>query len=170
MTGVMAVTLSFGVLAVSAGAVAATSCTPSNHGNWCNGTSPQDTGCAATSERAPGVAPAYIYNGSSQVGYVELRFSKACRTTWARVFYYPGGMGSKSYVSTGIYRSDSTSYSYFDGTCGYVCRDYLSPSTTVGSYGVQVYDGGYTSFAVGYICGSDSTCQTTYKMNFTGSY
>jgi hypothetical protein len=48
------------------------------------------------------------------------------------------------------------------------CRDYVSPGT--GSYGYQIYDVGYTSYAVGYVCSSDSTCTNLFDMAFTSSY
>jgi hypothetical protein len=172
---VVAMALTGTAFAVGASPVTATACSPSSHGNWCNGTSPQLTGCAATGIRAPGVPVSYIYSGSTQVGYVELRFSTACRTTWARVFYLTG-FGSTSWIGAGIVRSDGTSYDYgVDDTCTMgqygdtFCRDNVGPG--VGVYGYQVYDGGYTSYAMGFVCGTDSSCAGLgTKYNHTGSY
>lgn len=51
-------------------------------GNGCTGKDPSATGCAAT---ASTVLSRLILNGvGQQIGLIELRFSSACQTNWAR--------------------------------------------------------------------------------------
>jgi hypothetical protein len=159
------------IVSMSAGVMAATplqamAASPTCSLNGCNGTDPYATHCADSVVSPNPVPNVNIYNGSTRVGVIELRFSRVCRTTWARVTYV-GGFGAHSYVATGIYRSDGVNYDYPHGTCDTFCRDYLTPGYT--SYGRQVYDGGYLSWAAGYVCGADSTCYTAPEA-VTGSY
>jgi Protein of unknown function (DUF2690) len=136
--------------AMSAGAVSAVTCS----GYGCDGTSPASTGCSvgATNKDLE-----YIYSGPSMtvVGTIEMRYSQACQTVWARVTNRnrPGTQATK------IFRySDGRYYSGTDSTCPTFCKDTVGAN--VGSYGYQLYVGtgqGHPAFAEGFIC-ADSSC------------
>lgn len=143
-------------------------------GNGCNGTDPHATLCDQTAVRAPGTGLTHIWYAGNDVGYVELRFSTQCRTIWSRVFY-TGGYGSQAWMATGVYRDpEPPSYDFVNGTCrtatipNSFCHDYLTANSGVGSYGLQIYDGGYWGYAVGYFC-RDSAC-TDRSVNRTPDY
>jgi hypothetical protein len=175
----MALALTAGLMAaLPSQAMAATSTAiphvvPMLSGTGYDGTDPQATGCAASAELAPGTIVQPIFHGTTKVGTVELRYSTSCHTAWARVYYVGSYYGSSSWVGTGIHRASGSpmpkNYDYFDGSCNTFCHDYVSSGT--GSYGYQIYDGsGYSAYAMGYICASDSTCQTTWNSGRTGTW
>jgi hypothetical protein len=129
--------------AAPAGMAAAAAVTCS--GSHCTNTDPVSTGCSATAITAKTVE-AYEANGSGiPVGYVDLRYSTACRTTWARyVAFYPAPNGELEGEAGVIYSNNSNgegcqSYntSYSSSLDGYTC------------YTDQLYDGGTTSYADG---------------------
>lgn len=173
----MALALSAGVLAAAPSSVMAATAT--GHGtmapmlaptcslNACNGTDPHATHCDATAVNP--VPAVNIYIGSSRVGTLQLRFSNACRTIWSRVTYTgDSGIGPYTYVATGIYRDGGVHYSFIDGTCNTgllpnsFCEDYVP--INVGSYGEQIYDGGYTGYARGAVCGpTQPDCQAGWE-------
>jgi hypothetical protein len=117
-------------------------------GYGCDGQWPDISGCANTAITAESTT---IYWGDNEaIGRIDLRYSTACRTVWARVLsYYDGGVGE---TATVIRNSDGADHS---------CYTYLY-SQLLGAYSCyteMLYDGGVTSFANGYspVPGQDYT-------------
>lgn len=104
-----------------------------------DGSDPQATGCANTAKT---VSSAAIYDsGHTEIGYVELRYSTGCRTTWARVTSLIGYNSDRGISETTITRnSDGRSYTKTFSAYG---------QTSV--YTPQVNDAGVTSYAYGEI-------------------
>lgn len=86
---------------------------PACSGNCLNGSWPDQTGCSSS---ATTVLSAYIKNGSTNIGLVELRFSSSCNTNWTRV---------TSYIGTSLLAGEIERNSGPDG--GYLC--YNNPAT-----------------------------------------
>lgn len=133
-------------------------------GSSCNNTDPASTGCSATATTVKEVE-AYEADGSGiAVGYIDLRYSTACRTTWARfVAFYPSEDGEIDGAVSLVRNSDGRSES---------CQAYnTSFSSTLDGYTCytdQLYDGGVTSYASGYVYDPSSGLVTNVVR--TGSY
>jgi Protein of unknown function (DUF2690) len=107
-------------------------------GHGCDGKDPESTGCASTAITAEyaNIFDAY----AERIGQLQLRYSTACRTVWARVIAF----GSTSGSALAERNSDGL---------GYTCTG-LTYSQTLGAYScytLMLYDGGVTSFASGAI-------------------
>lgn len=102
-------------------------------------TDPASTGCANTAQT---VASAAIYDssGTTELGYIELRYSTACQTIWARVTTFNGYVpGDRGAADATIHRNSdaaelTASFSYAGQTSVYTN---------------QLNDSGVTSFAIG---------------------
>ena len=138
----LAMTLAAGVAflapATASAATAAVSCS----GYGCDGTDPSATGCAATAITAE-QKDAYEANGSGyEIGYVQLRYSTACRTVWARlVVFYPDPQ---------IFEGQGSAFRNSDHqneNCYATTDDYSSSMDGYTCYTPQEYDGGVTSAA-----------------------
>jgi Protein of unknown function (DUF2690) len=137
MSAVAAVSLA--ILAPATAASAAPAVTCSGHG--CDFTDPETTGCANTAITAES---ANIYVSGVKVGWIQLRYSTACRTVWARVV-------SPKYTNGGADVVPNT------GGSSALCGPPLKYSSTAGGYScytAQIYDGGITSYAEGTVDGS----------------
>jgi hypothetical protein len=106
-----------------------------------DGQDPIASGCANTATTAESAA--FVYKGAV-VGHIELRYSTACRTVWARL---------TSKTSNGIgnvwRQSDSLNYA-----CGGQSPGSLAWSATLSAYSCytpMVNDANVTSFAFGEI-------------------
>lgn len=131
--------------AASAGTPAMAAAAVTCSGSKCTNTDPASTGCAATAITAKEVE-AYESNGSGiPIGYVDLRYSTACRTTWARyVDFYPAPDGMYEGEVSVVYSNQSwgeschsTNQSFSATLDGYTC------------YTDQLYDANTTSYASG---------------------
>lgn len=113
-------------------------------GAGCNNTDPQSTGCSADAATVKTKYPA------SGLARVELRFSDACQTRWARTV----NIGSLNYYANATLR-----YWYYGA-------QYIAPGYTV--YSNQRYGSGYRA------CGDVGTSPMNYLINdlarCTGSY
>lgn len=113
-------------------------------GAACNGTDPQLTGCSADAATVKTKYPA------SGLARVELRFSDACQTRWARTY----NIGSLNYYANATLR-----YWYFEA-------NYIAPGINV--YSDQRYGSGYRA------CGDVGTSPMNGLINdlprCTGAY
>jgi hypothetical protein len=102
-------------------------------------TDPASTGCANTAET---VASAAIYDssGTAKLGYIELRYSTACQTVWARVTTYGG------YVPGDHGAADATIHRNSDGAELTASFSYAGQTSV---YTNQLNDAGVTSYAYG---------------------
>jgi hypothetical protein len=136
-------------------AFAATAATCS--GSGCNGTDPQSTGCASSAITAEETS--IISKSGVLVGYVDLRYSTACKTAWARtVDYYSSSGGSD------VVRSDGKYYG-----CGYYVGKQMTYSSTLGGYSCyspQIYDHPYTSAGSGIAFYTDGILYTAVTPNY----
>lgn len=119
-------------------------------GAGCTGGDAISTGCSSTAITAKS---ANIYKGSAVIGVVQLRYSTACLTAWAKIITY-----TTSDAAAFVQRSDGHTYScnqltYDASLGGYSC------------YTPMVYDHPYTSLAGGSILISG-----VYYTNNTASY
>ncbi|MFL6161511.1 MAG: DUF2690 domain-containing protein [Jatrophihabitantaceae bacterium] len=121
--------------------VTAVSCS----GYGCDGTDPQSSGCAATAET---VASAWVNYPYSKV---ELRYSTACRTTWARASGWPEDPDYPNDYAYIHRNSDGRQYTCYGG--------YTRQTTSC--YTRQVYDGGVTSYAYAFEEGPASSSGRT---------
>lgn len=95
--------------------------------NGCNGLFPdqsQNASGTLCSSGATTLLSAYIKNGSTNIGLVELRWSTACNTNWTRVTSYIGTTG----LAGEIERASGADGSY---TCA--ANPYLAPPNCSGS-------------------------------------
>ena len=77
----------------------ASACETYHNETYCDGTSPNDTGCSAANVFTPEVAN--IKNASGTViGQVQLRASGTCQTNWAKVVSYIGNATIYTQVAT----------------------------------------------------------------------
>jgi hypothetical protein len=85
-------------------------------GNGCNGQDPAASGCSA-SVSVLNSMPMRLPSGT-QVGTIEMRYSKICKTQWIRVYsYYTNCSGEPCRNSTYIYRPagpDGGGVEYYD--------------------------------------------------------
>lgn len=102
-----------------------------------DGQSPVTSGCDAT---ASTVRSAPISQPGYQLGYIELRYSSACRTAWARVVSFNGYQPSVAYMSEAIVKRNSDGLSY---------RCQFSVAGQKSCYTRMVNDAGVTSYARG---------------------
>ena len=130
--------------AVAAAATPAAAAAVTCSGSKCTNTDPASTGCSATAITAE-QTEAYEANGSGiPVGYVQLRYSTACRTTWARyVDFYPAPDSQELEGQVSVIYSNQSKSEF--------CQNYnTSYSSSLGGYTCytdQLYDGGTTSYA-----------------------
>ena len=81
-------------------------------GNGCNGIDPNTTPCASGAVTVAGSTRNIYRNGTSiLIGQVELRWSAACGTNWARVSRSDGAVAEGMYAT--ITRADGLSYTDF---------------------------------------------------------
>ena len=143
---VLATALAMGVafLVPATASAATTSAAVSCSGYGCDGTDPSATGCAATAVTVE-TADAHEANGSGlEIGYVQLRYSTACRTVWGRmVAFYPaaGDPGYEGYA--GSFRNSD----HLSEGCWTYTDDFSSTLDGYTCYSPQEYDGGVTSYA-----------------------
>jgi hypothetical protein len=123
-------------------------------GYGCDGQPPDVSGCAATAITAEF---AQIKDSTGRyLGQIQLRYSTACRTVWARILSVYRG----SEYAAVVRNSDGTFEECFTD----------SFSSTLGAYScfsTMLYDGGVTSFAVG---DSPSSDNSVFYSNTTSSY
>lgn len=138
----MALAAGTAFLAPATASAATTAAAVSCSGYHCDGTDPSSTGCAATA-RTVEEKNAYEANGSGyEVGYVQLRYSTACRTVWARmVVFYPAANGYEGQASA--FRNSD----HQNENCWAYTSDYSSSLGGYTCYTLQEYDGGVTSAA-----------------------
>ena len=107
------------------------------NGYTCDGQWPDISGCAATAITPVPIAP--ITNNGTVIGQVELRYSTACRTVWARVENWSGLREQANVLRiTGPSGAQVCDTNYWSSTLGaYSC------------YTRMLYDGGVTSDAQG---------------------
>ncbi|MFH9983779.1 DUF2690 domain-containing protein [Streptomyces sp. NPDC017179] len=108
-----------------------------------DGTSPSSTGCANDGST---VASAPMKNSYGTYGVIELRYSLACHTAWARITlnYTQGACGD----SSAGYGCSTASITRNNDGREYTCTVYKGQTQC---YTPQVYDKGMTSFATGAI-------------------
>jgi hypothetical protein len=115
-------------------------------GYGCDGTDPSGTGCAATAITAE-TKNAYESNGSGyEIGYVQLRYSTACRTVWARIVVF--------YTNPQEFEGQGSAFRNSDHqneNCYATSADYSSSMDGYTCYTPQEYDGGVTSAGYGII-------------------
>jgi len=143
---VLATALAMGVafLVPATASAATTSAAVSCSGYGCDGTDPSATGCAATAVTVE-TEDAYEANGSGyETGYVQLRYSTACRTVWARLVVFYAAAGDPGYegIGTAFRNSD-----HLSENCFAYSDDYSSSIGGYTCYSLQEYDGGVTSAA-----------------------
>jgi hypothetical protein len=113
-------------------------------GSACNNTDPQTTGCSADAATVKTKYPA------SGLARVELRFSDACQTRWARTY----NIGSLNFYANATLRS------------WYYKALYIAPGINI--YSNQRYGSGYRA------CGDVGTSPMNYLINdlarCTGAY
>jgi hypothetical protein len=130
------------VTASAATRPAAPEVTCSGHG--CDGKDPESTSCASTAITAEyaNIFDAY----AERIGQIQLRYSTACRTVWARV------------IAFGLTKGSAVAKRNSDGL-GFTCTG-LTYSQTLGAYScytLMLYDGGVTSYASGAITEGSNT-------------
>lgn len=125
------------------GTASATTCSPTQTGKQCDGQSPTGTGCSVGAYTAEQVT---AYDSGYEIGWVQLRYSPACRTVWAKVLaLYPSPVinGIQTYSGGVIHRnSDNVEIScptvnFNTGDNGWECETNM------------LYDASVTSFAKG---------------------
>ena len=140
VVGVVAMTALMSALALTPAhaATAAVSCS----GRGCDGKDPVSSGCSSTAITAED-REIITSDGRGVTGVIQLRYSTACRTVWARIInsFTP----SNSNAEGSVFRnSDSNVESCL----------HLTYSSSLGNYScytAMLYDGGVTSYAVGTI-------------------
>jgi Protein of unknown function (DUF2690) len=121
---------------------ATTSATVGCSGYGCDGTDPSSTGCAANAITAEQQTE-YEANGSGYaVGYVQLRYSKTCRTVWTRIIVFYAAPDGYEGIGT-IYRNSD----HNQVSCYAYTNDYSISLGGYTCYTLQEYDGGVTSAA-----------------------
>ncbi|MFI0961143.1 DUF2690 domain-containing protein [Streptomyces sp. NPDC021080] len=116
-----------------------------------DGQDPISSGCANTAITAKSSG---IYVGSTQVGTIELRYSTACRTVWARV-RSTGPYGTATITRTSNWdwdRCDSLSWNSSMG-------QYSCYTPMLNDAGVQSYASGSASASNGYNSGQVDTAR-----------
>ena len=103
---------------MAAVAPAANAATPTCYGNYCTGTNPYSTGCAANSYEW-GYSDLTDLTTGAVVGDVQLWISRSCATRWARAQLWGNPTGNYT-IQVQVHQSDgyteTTPYYLGDGT------------------------------------------------------
>ncbi|MEU4119907.1 DUF2690 domain-containing protein [Kitasatospora sp. NPDC028055] len=119
-----------------------------------DGQDPISSGCAADAITAKSVP--LNADGIGQVGTLELRYSRSCRTAWARVYSRGNSLWANVVRQKDNQRSGCDKASWDSGSGQYYC------------YTPMVNDAGYLSYAVGNA--TDSSGQIGSHAGYTPLY
>jgi hypothetical protein len=129
------------VSALTASAALTVLSTGTAHAAAYDNTDPASTGCANTAKTVAS-APIYDVSGSSEIGYIELRYSTGCQTIWARVTTFGGYVPGDHGIATATIHRNS------DGAELSATFSYAGQTSV---YSNQLNDSGVTSYAYGEI-------------------
>jgi hypothetical protein len=104
-----------------------------------------------------------IYDSSNNlVGKIELRFSSACQTAWGRLTNL---LPRASWIKVQVHRNNDGVNAWSHPTI------FKLGGNGAQAFSYELYDqGSLTSYAVGYVCDWDNTCNAVHWQGQTASY